>query len=220
MSRFQTIHGLTPLLLAGLLAGCATSTSLTPQTQRISEYQSDYEQMSPATKEGVARGFISRWDDFKAVYIALGKPDVITSSADGRVVGWTYNSYMPPQTQEQKKVEREVVLQRTNMSDNPLMDTFHAWKNNASRQIAFMRPGIPPRAYGQSWDEYGKYLRERELSRMPEVEDKIQNEKYEQSLYIEPVPDPVGAKLEVIFIEQHVSDAIVDDSYSAFTEAR
>lgn len=105
------------------------------------------------------------------------------------------------------------------MSDNPLMDTFHAWKNNASRQIAFERPGIPPRAYGQSWDEYGKYLRDREVSRTPAVEDQIQREKYEESLYIEPVPDPVRVKLEVIFIEQHVSDAIVDESYSAFMEA-
>lgn len=99
MNRFRTIRAVAPLLLAG----CATSTAPTPQAQRITEYQSDYEQMSSATKEGVARGLISRWDDFKAVYIALGKPDVITSSADGRVVGWTYHSYMPPQTEEQKR---------------------------------------------------------------------------------------------------------------------
>ena len=76
---------------------------------------------------------------------------------------------------------------------------------------------IAPRAQGQSWADYGKYRREREFARGGAVYlDRQAREEYKASLYIDPAPDAVSIKLEVIFIEELVSDAIVNDSVSAF----
>lgn len=219
-------------LILSLLPGCETTKS-NPQAQRIAEHQAEFRQLSEDSRQQLSAGLITRGQSLKAVYMALGKPDLIITSPNGHVVNWTYSRYQPPKTAEQKKADLAEIQRRSNVAD-PLMDAMQAWRNNASRFGGAMEanldsqfagqsqtPVTAPRANGQSWEEYGKYLRNREFAG-PAIRmvDRMQQEKYNESLYIDPAPDPVTVKLEIIFIEQLVSDAIIDDSQSAFVAVR
>jgi|UniRef100_UPI004048EAFD hypothetical protein len=201
--------------LLGLITGCE-STPTTPQSLRTAELSADYQKLSAESKEDVGKGLISRGQDPKTVYMALGKPDLITTSADGHVVTWIYDNYLPPQTKEQKQATYKDIKQRNNLSE-PLQDIFESWNANVERHSMETNAEIAPRAQGQSWADYGKYRREREFARGGAVYlDRQAREEYKASLYIDPAPDAVSIKLEVIFIEELVSDAIVNDSVSAF----
>lgn len=225
-------------LIAAALAGCSSTDTPTPQARRITEYQADYDQMSPATKEGVARGFISRADDFKAAYIALGKPDVITTSADGRVTTWTYQAFLPPQTEAIKK-QTPKNARGYNRMNSPLSDSFEAWRHNVSMHeyelsgdanLAGPNPkpydprtalsNVAPKSANQSWADYARYIHERRFSQSREVTkvlDREQEDLYQEALTESPIADPPTVRLDVIFIENRISDAIIDESHSAFS---
>jgi len=236
--RIYNLSALCLLLGATVLAGCSSTDTPTPQARRITEYQSDYEQMSPATKAGVARGFISRADDFKAAYIALGKPDVITTSADGHITTWTYHAFLPPQTEAVKKQAPKNVRGYNRMS-SPLNDSFEAWRHNVSMHehelsgdanLAGPNPrpydprtavsNVAPKSANQSWADYARYVHERRFIQDPKVTkvlDMEQEDLYQKALTESPIADPSTVRLDVIFIENRISDAIIDESHSAFS---
>ena len=203
------------VLVSLTVTGC--NTSPTPQAQRITEHQAEFQQFSADTQQKLAEGIIARGQSLKAVYMALGKPDVITASSNGHVVNWIYTSYQPPQTATEKKAYVAEVQRRNNFGGNPLLDVAESWLANAPRHGLQFDQNVAPRARGQSWAEYGKYLKDREMAGPGAgFIDRMQLEEYRESQYIAPAPDPVTVKLEVIFIENLVSDAIIDDSQSAF----
>ena len=222
--RVNNLHGFCLLSIAVALAGCSGTNTPAPQARRITEYQADYDRMSPATKAGVARGFISRADDFKAAYIALGKPDVVTTSADGRITTWTYRAFLPPQTEAVKKQTPQNVRGYSRVS-SPLNDSFEAWRHNVSKYERELGgdPNLAPKASNQSWADYGKYVHERNSVHSDSARrilDTEQRQEYQEALKESPLPEPVTVKLEVRFIEGRVSDTIIDESHSAFVEAR
>lgn len=210
-------HGAMAWAVLMLLVATGCNTAPKPQTQRITEYQAEFQQLSAATQQQLSQGIIDRGQNLKAVYIALGKPDLITASPNGRVVNWIYTRYQPPQTVTEEKAAVAEVQRRNNFGGNPLLDVAESWLANAPRHGSQFDQNIAPRARGQSWSEYGKYLKDREMAGPGAgFIDRMQLEEYRESQYIAPAPDPATVKLEVIFIEELVSDAIVNDSYSAF----
>lgn len=244
------------LLIALALNGCdstATSTT-TAQTKRATELKSDYEQMPATTQDAVKQGNIARGNTPKEVYIALGKPDRIISSADGRVTNWIYANYLPPVPDRPKnaKPDNTPSHQKTHrnvrMSD-PLLETMEAWRANTSRLgIDPSDPDIAPKAANQSWADYGRMLQTREIMRaapaptttrgLISIEERRETfartgknytsgvkmidteawQEYNESLNESPVQSLETVKLEVVFIEQRVSDAIVNESMSAFVD--
>lgn len=227
-------------LILLLQAGCET-TRATPQTKRINEHQGAYNELSDSAKAGVAQGFIARGQNLKTAYLALGKPDIIRTSADGQVSTWTYLRFLPPESQkdqaevvEKKKLQQ---AQRSAMHSDPLIDTMEAWRHGVLRHaVTDDEPDLAPKSMNQSWGDYARYVQQRRFIKqtMPGppalggltgvregttalkiVDDKAWDEYYEAET-TNPSVDPEFVNLDVIFIEQLVSDAIVNDSYSAF----
>ena len=129
---------------------------------------------------------------------------------------------------------------------DPLLETMEAWRANAPRYVeASGDPDLAPKAPNQTWASYGRSIWERESVRnagptttrglisLVERQETYRTtggnyssalktldteawQEYNESLTESPVQSPETVKLEVIFIEQRVSDAIVDESYSAF----
>jgi hypothetical protein len=80
--------------LVGLLyAGC---TSLTPSAQtqkRIQERPSAYNSLKPEQQNDVLGGAIQRGYTSDIVYLTLGQPRKVVSSADGEKAMWVYTEY-------------------------------------------------------------------------------------------------------------------------------
>lgn len=198
-----------------LFSGCNTSSS-TPQASRIAEYKSEYEQLSDDAQKGVANGFISRGQNQKTVYMALGKPDHVSSSSDGRVVTWTYDNFFPPESEQEKRARHKAF--KDHASSDPLMDSLEAWRNNVPKRDASGDSNLAGRAPGQSWAEYSRYYHERDT--LPDDAKKMVDDQARLN-YMQAIKDPmaserISVKLDVIFIEKLVSDAIVNDAQSAF----
>ena len=209
-------------LVIGLLSGCE-STNSSPQAKRIAENQTTYAELSAADQKGVKEGLIARGQELKTVYLALGKPDVVRTSADGRVTTWTYHNYMPPIPEKQKTATVMTSPRNAAIAD-PLADIAEAWRHGELRQDVFADGQMAPRRPNQTWADYARYRKDRELAEragpqfVKMLDDQARVE-YNESLRDAVIADPTTIKLEVIFIEQRVSDAIVDDSHSAFVNA-
>ena len=81
------------LALSCLLAGC---TGVTPgsQTQlRIQERRTVYNTLTPQQQNDILGGAIERGNTTDMVYLALGKPTKIVTSADGQKAMWVYVEY-------------------------------------------------------------------------------------------------------------------------------
>lgn len=82
--------------LLGSLAGC---THLTPSAQtqaRIQEKATLYQQLKPEQQADILGGAIERGNTTDMVYLALGKPQRVVTSADGRRAMWVYTEYYSP----------------------------------------------------------------------------------------------------------------------------
>lgn len=240
----------TPLLL-GLFTGCESTVS-SAQAKRASEQPAAYTNLPPADQEQVSRGQIARGHTPDLVYIALGKPDRIIASADGRVMNWVYQNYLPPPVDPPKSnsglaaTDSPRQAHRNVRMTDPLLETMEAWRANAPRFTeASGETDVAPKSPNQSWADYGRALQERSLlSRQMDggnpmapptttrglsgdrsgiytvyhkaIDTTAWNE-YNESIKDSPVQTPDTVKLEVVFIDQRVSDAIVNESLSAFT---
>lgn len=206
-----------------VLAGCETPTGgsaasakITPQAQRAAEQTTALATLPATTRQEVLEGRIARGQAREIVFVALGKPDVVTSTADGRVLLWTYRTYFPPETAEQKKEFVKEIQRRSNRTD-PLEETFEFWRLNANPRAALLEKGVSPRALGQSAADYAKYLRDRQFAGPGAVFlDKTQLQEYDESLYLPPVPEAVPVQRDVVFLDGVVHDAIVNETGSAF----
>ncbi len=80
-------------LLAGL-TGCASSLTPSAQTQaRIQERTAAYQSLTPQQQNDILGGAIQRGNTPDMVYMALGKPAKVVTSADGKKAMWVYVEY-------------------------------------------------------------------------------------------------------------------------------
>lgn len=219
-------------------ASSARTAIATPQATRIAEYQADYAVLPATTQKQLANGIIAKGQNMKLVYVALGRPDLIVTTPDGKIITWTYRNYTTPVIGTNRTVVgRESKVNLANHS--PLQDTMDAWSNKLLKHevpgtVTNEAPGfgaalIIAKAPTQSWAEYGKYRENlraiTDSGRPPNQAERIAlraiNERaenaYDEALTIPVIASPDPIKLDVIFFDQHVSDAIVNDSFSAFS---
>lgn len=186
----------TAVVLLSFAAGCNTTDTTptaaipAPQAKRIAEHQSAYDAMPAATQQLVAKGKIVRGQHPEMVYIALGRPNLIVTSADGRVTVWTYDNYYPPVAEDaQANPTRKAPAKSIYASQvsNPLQDNMQAWMHNVEKNYVPMNsdpqfqnragqtnpriydPSINrvPKAPNQSWADYAKYVRNQEMAPPP-----------------------------------------------------
>lgn len=187
-----------------IVAGCNTS----PQLDRISELKTQYEQMDQATQDEVAKGSIAIGHTPEMVYIALGRPDVIETSPDGQDITWTYRNFYPS-----AKAVKEPLYQAPDL--NPLRETMEAWKVNVQKHNELDNPTRPKRA-DETWDDYvsqnptDSKLRNALVERSSEVNDEARRPDLDS-------PDRGSVKLEVMFHQLRVVDAIINETFPAFS---
>lgn len=229
LARPSFIIGLS-VLTALFLSACNTTSTVSPiaaaQATRIAEYQTDYAALPPATQKQLTDGLISKGQNLKLVYLALGQPDRILITPDGKAITWTYLNYVSPVA-----VTNKVVLGNKSYGpaggSSPLHETMDAWNNNLLKH-EIRDPGDPlsgdgrivAKASTQSWSDYGKYRLKYSMAGTKEARKSIelnQREAYQEALTIPPIASPDPIKLDVLFVDQQVTDAIVDDSFSAFS---
>jgi hypothetical protein len=75
-----------------LVAGCDSTGSAT----RIQEKSAVYSTLTPAEQLQIQNGGIEPGFSQDMVYMSLGKPTRVSSSADGKETTWTYLNYYPP----------------------------------------------------------------------------------------------------------------------------
>lgn len=79
-------------LLALLVAGCESSGI----QSRIQEKSVVFNNLAPWQQRDIQEGVINVGYSTDMVYMALGKPSKIVTSANGQDTVWTYNNFYPP----------------------------------------------------------------------------------------------------------------------------
>lgn len=80
------------LAVALIVTGCDSTSS----AARIQEKSSVYSALTPAEQLQIQHGGIEMGFSQDMVYMSLGKPTRVASSADGQETTWTYTNYYPP----------------------------------------------------------------------------------------------------------------------------
>jgi hypothetical protein len=216
--------GLTLLTLLFITA-CNTTPApeATPANPRIAEHQADYAAQPDDIRQQLTEGLIARGQTMKLVYVALGRPDRIVTTPDAKTVTWTYHNYVPPFHTANKVVKGKESLSHLE-PDHPLNDVFEAWRHGLQRREYGGNPldkGTPiPKEPNQSWSDYARYRRTLEGAGTAEAKLMVNaraKEEVKELRVIDPVTAPTPVKLEVVFIDRVVADAIVNDSTSAFS---
>ncbi len=210
---------------AGNATTAAAPAMAKPQAKRIAEHPDAYAALPAATQKELAEGIITKGQNMKLVYLALGRPDVIVTTPDAKTITWTYRNYVSPVIATNKVVTGNAPMTPLSNS-SPLNDTFDAWNNKLLKHDEFGGPRlsaldrIAAKAPTQSWADYGKYRLKIAMSNNPaEISslNKRAEVEYEDAVRLPPISSPDPMKLDVVFINQLVSDAIIDDSFSAFS---
>ncbi len=210
------------------------------QAKRIAEHPDAFAALPANTQQQIAEGRISRGQNLKLVYLALGRPDRIVTTPDAKTITWTYRNYLSPVIATNKTVVGRETKQNL-ANGSPLQDTMDAWNNRLVKHevpdspqgndLAKWEPKVIAKAPTQSWADYGKYrlnlqmAEQRPTNTLPEEVvrsvrknmGKRAEVEYQDSLTIPPISSPDPIQLDVIFVDQSVSDAIVDESFSAFS---
>lgn len=82
--------------LASLLALTCTGCGTNAVTARIQEKAAVFARLTPAQQEQIKHGGIEPGYTQDMVYMALGQPNKITTSANGRDTTWVYKNYIAP----------------------------------------------------------------------------------------------------------------------------
>ena len=99
--------------LASILvfAGCESS----GVSARIQEKSAVYGALQPWQQRDIQNGVVSVGSTTDIVYMAVGKPSKIVTSADGAETTWTYNNYYPPSAQS----HAQATLNMAGSANNP-----------------------------------------------------------------------------------------------------
>ncbi|MBP6507371.1 MAG: hypothetical protein KA257_07380 [Opitutaceae bacterium] len=79
------------LLLAGALTGCNTV------TERIAEKHEAYDELEPEAQQAIKQGRVGVGFTPDMVYMALGQPTKIVTSADGKETTWSFMNFNSPE---------------------------------------------------------------------------------------------------------------------------
>jgi hypothetical protein len=88
------------ILATFTVAGCETGGGT---ASRIQEKSAVYNNLAPWQQRDIQDGVVSIGSSTDMVYMALGKPSKIVTSANGRETTWTYNNYYPPSARSQAR---------------------------------------------------------------------------------------------------------------------
>ncbi len=103
------------LLLGAALAAGALLTGCDTIAQRIEEKAEIFNQLGPEVQENIQRGQVKVGYTLEMVYMALGRPNSITSSADGKYVVWSYMNFNTP--------DGDFMLQPKHITHNTAMNS-------------------------------------------------------------------------------------------------
>jgi len=93
MKKYLALFAASAALL--LVSGCDSSGS----SARIQEKSVVFNNLAPWQQQDIQNGIINVGYSTDMVYMALGKPSKIVTSANGEETIWTYNNYFPPTAQ-------------------------------------------------------------------------------------------------------------------------
>ncbi|MFM1851974.1 MAG: hypothetical protein RIS54_1658 [Verrucomicrobiota bacterium] len=170
------IHPVTAgaLALAVLLAGCNTPPANTlppapvdtPQMKRSAEQPEAFNELSDEQQAELLKGKIAVGQPPEAVYIALGKPNLVRTTADGKVTLWTYSHYLPPLPPGARdNATKKKPVRVAKQGSDPLTDSMIAWQLNVDRRGTVMTdPDVAPQAEGQSYADYARMLQQRDIA--------------------------------------------------------
>jgi hypothetical protein len=96
----KTLLPLTALVAVLILAGCESS----GVSSRVQEKSAVFNQLEPWQQRDIQNGVVGIGFSTDMVYMALGKPSKIVTSADGHDTIWTYNNYYPTSAQMHSQV--------------------------------------------------------------------------------------------------------------------
>ena len=94
-----------------LFVGCESS----GVASRVAEKSVVYNALAPWQQRDIQNGVVSVGGSTDMVYMALGKPSKIVTSADGAQTTWTYSNYYPPSSQS----HAQATLNMTGSANNP-----------------------------------------------------------------------------------------------------
>lgn len=192
--------------MAALLLG-TTACMTTPQAARIEKHAVLFNSLPEEVKKDVTRGSIAKGYTSDMVFLALGAPDEIESSADGQSFVWTYRNFYPSAAVVSDSLYHIP-------SRNSLKETFEMWRNNQSRYDQLTMDPRERKPDGESWSEYSRSHNADSSLRSPR-ETKASNTRESDRPGIDLMVEAM--RLDVIFERKMVSDAFINESISAFT---
>ena len=107
----ESVLSFTALVSMLVFAGCESS----GVSARIQEKSAVYNSLQPWQQRDIQNGVVSVGSTTDVVYLAIGKPSKIVTSADGAETTWTYNNYYPPSAQS----HAQATLNMTGGANNP-----------------------------------------------------------------------------------------------------
>jgi hypothetical protein len=132
------------LAAALFIAGCETS----GVSSRVQEKAVVYNNLAPWQQRDIQNGVVGIGFSTDMVYMALGKPSKIVTSANGQDTVWTYNNYYPTSAQMHAQAQFSPgtgadYSTRTDSSNSPrggksLSDTSTRGSTNTSLNVADM----------------------------------------------------------------------------------
>ena len=102
----------------------ATSCNTSSQSTRITEQSSEFRKLSVNDQKEVEKGAIAEGFTFEMVYMALGTPSDIETSADAMQTKWTYRNFYP-----NKKISDDSIYRKPPRV-KPLERSLRKWKRD------------------------------------------------------------------------------------------
>jgi hypothetical protein len=139
---------LTPLVALATLvftAGCETTGS----AARIQEKSVVFNNLAPWQQQDIQNGIVGVGYSTDMVYMALGKPSKIVTTADGLETVWTYNNYYPPSAQSSPQMTINTAggsnyAASVNSSSSPRNNTsLSATGTKGTAQTSYDVPDLP-----------------------------------------------------------------------------
>lgn len=193
------------------LAACSilglTGCNNTPQARRIEQNPELFAQLPPEVQSGVSRGSIALGYTPNMVFLALGRPDKVESSADGQSFIWTYRRFYPAAA-----VVSDSLYYIPD--PDPLGKIVEMWLANVDRYDQLTKPDNLKKKPGETWQEYAKH-HYGDPVRGNLLEDQSYSHR-DTRVITGDAPQVEAMRLDVHFEHMVVRDAVINETISAF----
>jgi len=206
MKRHHSI-ALFSLMIAAVGVNLQTGCGTTPAARRIEQHPELFAQLPPEVQSEVSRGSIALGHTPNMVFLALGRPDKVESSADGQSFVWTYRNFYPAAT-----VVSEPLYYIPD--PDPLQKAVDMWLANVDRFDQLTKPDNLKKKPGETWQEYAKHH-----YGDPVLGNILEDQSYshrDSRVIMGDAPQVVAMRLDVHFKHKVVSDAVINETISAF----